>query len=146
MTSRNAFGDDCPGSSFNHASIVLVVSFGDSMIKSKDFFWDSVNELFIISITKLLDFVMTSFTTLSNLDRQLDSLKAAGVEEIIQEKITGTKADRPELNRLIDKLRKNDVILVADLTRLSRSTKDLFSLVDKIEKKAGLILQRPMEN
>lgn len=69
-----------------------------------------------------------------SLDRQLDSLNAAGADEIIQEKITGTKADRPELNRLLDKLRKGDVILVADLTRLSRSTKDLFSLVDQIEK------------
>ncbi|MDF2883725.1 MAG: resolvase [Clostridiaceae bacterium] len=74
-----------------------------------------------------------------NLDRQLDFLKAAGAEEIIQEKITGTKADRPKLNRLLDKIRKDDIILVADLTRLSRSTKDLFSLVDKIEKKGANI-------
>ena len=74
-----------------------------------------------------------------NLDRQIDSLKISGAEEIIQEKITGTKADRPELNRLLDKLRKGDVILVTGLTRLSRSTKDLFSLVDKIEKKGANI-------
>lgn len=62
-----------------------------------------------------------------NLDRQIYSLKISGTEEIIQEKITGTKADRPELNRLLDKLRKGNVILVTDLTRLSRSTRDLFS-------------------
>jgi len=74
-----------------------------------------------------------------NLDRQLDSLNSEGAEEIIQEKITGTKADRPELNRLLDKLRKGDVILVSDLTRLSRSTKDLFSLVEQIEKKGANI-------
>jgi len=74
-----------------------------------------------------------------NLDRQLDSLNSEGAEEIVQEKITGTKADRPELNRLLDKLRKGDVILVSDLTRLSRSTKDLFSLVDQIEKKGANI-------
>jgi DNA invertase Pin-like site-specific DNA recombinase len=73
------------------------------------------------------------------LDRQLDSLNSAGAEEIIQEKITGTKADRPELNRLLDKLRKGDVILVSDLTRLSRSTKDLFRLVDQIEMKGANI-------
>lgn len=74
-----------------------------------------------------------------NLDRQLDSLNAAGVEEIVQEKMTGTKADRPELNKLLEKLRKGDVILISDLTRLSRSTKDLFSLVDQIEKKGANI-------
>ena len=70
-----------------------------------------------------------------NLDRQLDILKSADVEEIIQEKISGTKADRPELLKLLEKLRKRDIILVTDLTRLSRSTKDLFSLVEQIEKK-----------
>lgn len=74
-----------------------------------------------------------------NLDRQLDALKVAGAEEIICEKITGTKADRPQLNKLFDKLRSGDTILVLDLTRLSRSTKDLFSLVDKIEKKGANI-------
>ena len=74
-----------------------------------------------------------------NLDTQLYLLKAAGAEEIVKEKITGTKSDRPELNRLLDKLRKGDVILIADLTRLGRSTKDLFNLVDQIEKKGSNI-------
>lgn len=74
-----------------------------------------------------------------SLDRQIDSLKLAGAEEIITEKITGTKADRPQLNKLFDKLRKGDTILVADLTRLSRSTKDLFNLVEQIEGKGANI-------
>jgi len=59
-----------------------------------------------------------------SLNRQLNALKLDGAEEIIQEKITGTKADRPELNRLLNILRKGDVVLITDLTRLSRSTKD----------------------
>lgn len=74
-----------------------------------------------------------------NLDRQIDALKSAGADEIIEEKMTGTKADRPQLNKLFDKLRSGDTILIADLTRLSRSTKDLFTLVDKIEKKGANI-------
>lgn len=74
-----------------------------------------------------------------NLDRQLDSLTEAGAEEIIQEKVTGTKADRPQLNNLLMKLRKGDVILISDLTRLSRSTKDLFNLVEQIEEKGANI-------
>jgi DNA invertase Pin-like site-specific DNA recombinase len=86
----------------------------------------------------LLDNARVS-TIEQSLDRQLDSLKLAGAEEIIQEKITGTKADRPELNRLLGKLRKGDIILISDLTRLSRSTKDLFNLVKKIEKNGANI-------
>lgn len=74
-----------------------------------------------------------------NLDRQIDKLREVGAEEIIQEKITGTKADRPQLNKLLDKLRVGDTILIADLTRLSRSTKDLFNLVEVIEKKGANI-------
>ena len=65
-----------------------------------------------------------------NLDRQLDILKNEGAEEIIQEKVSGIKYSRPELFKLLDKLRKGDIILVTDLTRLSRGTKDLFSLVE----------------
>lgn len=66
------------------------------------------------------------------LDRQTDALNAAGVERIFAEKITGTKADRPKLEELLDHLRPGDVVIVADLTRLSRSTKDLFTIVDRI--------------
>lgn len=74
-----------------------------------------------------------------NLDRQVDQLSAAGCERIYQEKITGTKQDRPELDRLLDNLRAGDEIIITDLTRLSRSTKDLFHLVELIEKKGANI-------
>lgn len=74
-----------------------------------------------------------------NLDRQIDQLKDYKADEIVQEKITGTKADRPQLNRLMDKLRAGDIILITDLTRLSRSTKDLFTLVEQIENKGANI-------
>lgn len=38
------------------------------------------------------------------------------------EKMTGIKADRPELNRQIDDLEAGDTVIIADLTRISRST------------------------
>ena len=68
-----------------------------------------------------------------NLDRQLDLLKAYGVEKIFTEKVTGKKFDRPELLRMIDQLRDGDVVIVSELTRLSRSTKDLFAIVEQIQ-------------
>ena len=74
-----------------------------------------------------------------NLDRQLDSLKEVGCEKVFQEKITGTKKERPELDKLMEQLRSGDLIIISDLTRLSRSVKDLFSLVDQIEKKGANI-------
>lgn len=74
-----------------------------------------------------------------NLDRQLDTLKEAGCDKIYKEKITGTKKDRPELDKLLEDLRSGDTIIVSDLTRLSRSTKDLFNLVELIESKGAYI-------
>lgn len=67
------------------------------------------------------------------LDRQIDALKAVGVDKIFDEKITGKKADRPKLQELLEHLRHGDVVVVVDLTRLSRSTKDLFDIVEKIQ-------------
>ena len=67
-----------------------------------------------------------------NLDRQLDNLKAAGCEKIYCEKITGTKANRPELDRMKDALRKGDTLVIDSFSRLSRSTKDLLETVEKL--------------
>ena len=80
-------------------------------------------------------------TTEQNLDRQIDALTGAGVDRrnIYQEKITGTKRDRPELNRMLNELQPNDTVIIADLTRISRSTRDLLEIVDKISKKGANI-------
>lgn len=67
-----------------------------------------------------------------NLDWQLDALNKEGCERIYQEKVSGTKKDRPELGKLLDALRSGDTVVICELTRLSRSTKDLFELVERI--------------
>lgn len=76
-----------------------------------------------------------------NLDRQIDALTEAGVDlrMIYQEKITGTKKDRLELNRMLEDLQKGDVVIITDLTRISRSTKDLLDIIDKIKNKGASI-------
>ena len=72
-------------------------------------------------------------TTDQNLDLQLTALKGAGCGRIYQEKISGAKRDRPELQRLIDQLRPDDIIVVWKLDRLARSTHNLLELVDQIK-------------
>ena len=71
------------------------------------------------------------------LDRQTDLLNEFGVERIFEEKITGTKRERKELDKMLEQLRPNDIVVVTDLTRLSRSTKDLFEIVEIIESKGA---------
>ena len=74
-----------------------------------------------------------------NLDRQRDQLRQDGCERIYEEKVSGARSDRPELGRLLDALREGDVVVVAELSRLSRSVKDLFSIVGQINERGAEI-------
>jgi len=67
-----------------------------------------------------------------NLDRQLDNLRVAGCERVFTEKMTGTRSDRPELRTMLLTLRAGDVLVIDSFSRLSRSTKDLLDLVEKL--------------
>ncbi len=64
--------------------------------------------------------------------QQIAALKNAGCERIFQEKVSGGRWDRPELHRLLGQLRKGDVVVVWKLDRLSRSLKDVLTLMEKI--------------
>ena len=73
------------------------------------------------------------------LDRQIDELTAAGVDPsyIYSENITGTRRDRPELNKMLAALQPGDMVVVVELSRLGRSTKDLLEIVDLIHRKGA---------
>ena len=72
------------------------------------------------------------------LDAQIAQLKAAGAEKIFREKVSGARADRPELARLMRTLNAGDVVLVTRLDRLARSTRDLLNTLASIsDKQAG---------
>jgi len=58
---------------------------------------------------------------------------------IYEEKVSGATQDRAELQNMLNDLREDDTICVTDLTQITRSTRDLFKLVDYIKnKKANL--------
>ena len=72
------------------------------------------------------------------LDAQIAQLKAAGAEKIFREKVSGARANRPELARLMRGLAPGDVVLVTRLDRLARSTRDLLNTLASVtEKGAG---------
>jgi DNA invertase Pin-like site-specific DNA recombinase len=69
-------------------------------------------------------------TEQQNLDRQLDALKKYGVDYIYNEKMTGTKKNRPELTKMLDRMAEGDIVVIESLSRLGRSTKDLIELTE----------------
>lgn len=66
------------------------------------------------------------------LDAQVEQLTAAGCSRIFKEKVSGARADRRELNRLLATLGEGDQVLVTRIDRLARSTFDLFAIVRRI--------------
>src|SRR5947208_16380128 len=69
---------------------------------------------------------------------QVAALKAAGCERTYREKASGGRWDRPELHRLLDQVRKGDVLVVWKLDRLSRSLRDVLTIMERLaEAEAG---------
>ena len=68
-----------------------------------------------------------------NTQLQTDALERAGCNRIFREKASGAKTDRPELARVLDTLRKGDVLVVWKLDRLGRSLPHLIELVADFE-------------
>ncbi|MEW5571485.1 recombinase family protein [Rossellomorea marisflavi] len=72
-----------------------------------------------------------------NPSRQIMQLEEIGVDFLFQEKVSGATQDRPQLKIMMADLQKGDTIFVTDLTRITRSTRDLFELVDQIKGKGA---------
>lgn len=73
-------------------------------------------------------------TTDQNLDLQIDALTKIGCEKIFDDKISGSRAERPGLARAMELLRKDDTLVVWKLDRLGRSVKNLVDLVADLQK------------
>ena len=86
--------------------------------------------------------MLIGYARVSNNDQetaaQVSALKAVGCERIYREKASGGRWDRPELHRLMDQLRKADVLVVWKLDRLSRSLRDVLIIMERLaETRAG---------
>lgn len=67
--------------------------------------------------------------------RQLEAMKAHGVEKVFAEKVSGKSMDRPQLKAMLAFVRKDDVLVVESYSRLARSTVDLLTIIGKLNEK-----------
>jgi len=70
-----------------------------------------------------------------NLNLQIEALTQAGCKKIFEDKISGSRAERPGLARALEMLRDGDTLVVWKLDRLGRSVKNLVDLVGELQKK-----------
>ena len=69
-----------------------------------------------------------------NLELQLEALVKAGCQKVFEDKVSGTRADRPGLAKALEMLREGDTLVVWKLDRLGRSVKQLVDLVGELHK------------
>ena len=75
-------------------------------------------------------------TVEQNEDRQIEGLKRHGVDKWYTEKVSGKNTkDRKQFQLMLSELEEGDIVLVHDLSRLARSTKDLLEIVDILNEK-----------
>lgn len=72
-----------------------------------------------------------------NLERQIKALE--GVSKVFSDKVSGQSTERTQLQAMLDYLREGDVVVVTELDRLGRNSKDLTSLMNQIQQKGATL-------
>lgn len=68
----------------------------------------------------------------NSLENQKDILKQNGATKIYEDSFTGTKTDRPQFSKLLEKLKEGDTIIVTKLDRFARSMTQGSELVNEL--------------
>ena len=67
-----------------------------------------------------------------SLEAQDKALREAGASEVFSDAFTGTKSDRPELDKLLKKMKSCDTMVVSKLDRIARNLIQGIELIDSI--------------
>ncbi len=87
-------------------------------------------------MTAIVGYARTSTVEqLAGFDAQQRDLMAAGCVKLFAEQVSSVDASRPELTKALDYLREGDVFVVTKPDRLARSTKDLLTILDRLDEK-----------
>ena len=70
-----------------------------------------------------------------NTARQEVLMQELGVDEVFIDKLSGKNTDRPQLKKMLSYVRKGDTVIVSEISRFARNTKDLLDLVEILSKK-----------
>ena len=70
-----------------------------------------------------------------NIIRQEVLMEALGVDEVYIDRMSGKDANRPELQKMMEYVRKGDTVIVESISRFARNTRDLLELVERLTAK-----------
>lgn len=77
-----------------------------------------------------------------NTIRQEVLMEALGVDEVYIDRMSGKNTNRPELQKMMEYVRKGDTVIVESISRFARNTRDLLELVEKLTAKGVEFVSR----
>lgn len=82
---------------------------------------------------------LTQATTGTSLESQERTLREHGCDEVYSEAYTGMKADRPEFQKILSKIKKGDTLMVCKMDRLSRSVTEGVKIIQELHAKGVVV-------
>lgn len=70
-----------------------------------------------------------------NTIRQEILMESLGVDEVFIDRMSGKNTNRPELQKMMEYVRRGDMVIVESISRFARNTRDLLELVEQLTKK-----------
>ena len=70
-----------------------------------------------------------------NTIRQEVLMETLGVDEVYIDRMSGKDTNRPELQKMMEYVRKGDTVIVESISRFARNTRDLLELVERLTAK-----------
>jgi DNA invertase Pin-like site-specific DNA recombinase len=85
-------------------------------------------------MTQIIGYARVSSTS-QKLDAQMDSLRQAGCTKIFTDKVSGTKKEREGWGILMSYIRAGDMLVITELSRMSRSLAHLLEIVNELKER-----------
>lgn len=62
-------------------------------------------------------------------------MEALGVDEVYIDRMSGKNTQRPELQKMMEYVRRSDTVVVESISRFARNTRDLLELIERLSAK-----------
>lgn len=77
-----------------------------------------------------------------NTIRQEVLMRELGVDEVYIDRMSGKNTNRPELQRMMEYVRRGDTVIVESISRFARNTRDLLELMERLNEKGVAFVSR----
>ena len=95
-----------------------------------------IGKIFFGGVSLKIGYIRVS-TQEQNTIRQEILMQELGVDEVYIDRMSGKNVNRPELQRMMEYVRRGDTVIVESISRFARNTHDLLELVERLTVKGA---------